>query len=87
MDNYSSHTKAVEDLKDENSVVLNDIEVIFLPPNTTSRYQPCDQGIINTFKLHYRRYWTRYLLQEYKDGRDGRKTVNVLKAIKWMVQA
>ena len=53
VNNYSAHTKALEDLKEENSVILNDIEILFLPPNTTSRYQPCDQGIINTFKLHY----------------------------------
>ena len=39
MDNHSSHVKAVEDLK-EGSVILQDIEIIFLPPNTTSRYQP-----------------------------------------------
>jgi ribonucleotide reductase alpha subunit len=82
MDNHSAYTKAVEDLKEDNSVVLNDIEILFLPPNTTSQYQPCDQGITNTFKLYYRRYWTRYLLQEYEDGRNRRKTVNVLKAIK-----
>jgi hypothetical protein len=82
MDNHSAHVKAVEDLREENSI----IEIIFLPPNTTSKYQPCDQGIINTFKLHYRRYWTRYLLSEFEEGRNGRTTVNVLKVVKWAVQ-
>jgi hypothetical protein len=38
MDNHSAHTKAVEDLREENSVILNDIEILFLPPNTTPRY-------------------------------------------------
>ena len=28
---------------------LQSIELIFLPPNTTSEIQPCDQGIINTY--------------------------------------
>jgi len=54
MDNHSAHVKAVKDLKEENSTILHSIEILFLPPNTTLRYQPCDQGIINTFKLHYR---------------------------------
>jgi len=31
---------------------LNFIELIFLPPNTTSEIQPCDQGIIKTFKTY-----------------------------------
>jgi hypothetical protein len=53
MDNHSSYVKAVEDLKEEGSVILQDIEIIFLSPNTTSQYQPCDQGIIASFKLHY----------------------------------
>jgi len=87
LDNHSAHTAAVEALQEEKSVIFNTIEVVFLPPNTTSRYQPCDQGIIATFKLYYRRYWTRYLLQEFEEGRNGRTTVNVLKALKWVVQA
>jgi selenocysteine lyase/cysteine desulfurase len=62
MDNHSAHVAAMEALKEENSVIFNTIEVLFLPPNTTSRYQPYDQGIIASFKLHYRRYWTQYLL-------------------------
>lgn len=34
---------------------LTNIKVIFLPANTTSLIQPCDQGIINSLKVHYRR--------------------------------
>lgn len=33
---------------------LRHIKVIFLPANTTSIIQPCDQGIIRTFKAYYR---------------------------------
>ena len=29
---------------------------MFLPPNTTAKLQPCDQGIINNLKVHYRKY-------------------------------
>ena len=33
---------------------LSSIKLEFLPPNTTSHTQPCDQGIIHSFKRHYR---------------------------------
>lgn len=33
---------------------LRHIKVIFLPANTTSIIQPCDQGIIRTFKGYYK---------------------------------
>ena len=34
---------------------LNSIKLVFLPPNTTSKTQPCDQGIIQNLKVHYRK--------------------------------
>ena len=33
---------------------LNAIELIFLPPNTTSKTQPMDQGVIRSLKAYYR---------------------------------
>ena len=32
---------------------LQAIELFFLPPNTTSRLQPMDQGVIRSLKAHY----------------------------------
>ncbi len=38
MDNYSAYAFVIEALKEENSIMFNTIEVLFLLPNTTSRY-------------------------------------------------
>ena len=34
---------------------LTNVELVFLPPNTTAKSQPCDQGIIHSLKCHYRK--------------------------------
>ena len=37
-------------------VTLKTVKLVSLPPNTTSKLQPCDQGIIQNLKVHYRKY-------------------------------
>ena len=48
LDNCTSHKLQ--------GLVLPHVEVYFLPPNTTSKIQPMDAGIIMSFKKHYRYY-------------------------------
>jgi DDE superfamily endonuclease len=60
---------------------LNNVRIAWLPPNTTSQWQPLDQGIIASFKLQYRRRWIKYMLRQYEANKDPNKTVNLLKAI------
>ncbi|XP_028656953.1 tigger transposable element-derived protein 4-like [Erpetoichthys calabaricus] len=49
--------------------VMKAVTMKFLLPNTTSKLQPLDQGIINNFKLRYRKLVVRKLLQEIEDKR------------------
>jgi hypothetical protein len=51
LDNCGSHK--IEGLN------LSHVDVHFLPPNTTSRIQPLDAGIIMSFKRHYRNHHIR----------------------------
>ncbi len=41
------------------SLAYSNIELFYLPPNTTSKVQALDQGIIHSFKANYRRLFTR----------------------------
>lgn len=52
LDNFSAHECAVAELEDEG--LLPTVHIIWLPSGTTSKYQPMDQGIIRTWKAHYR---------------------------------
>lgn len=47
VDNAPSHPASLAD--------IGNIKIAFFPPNTTSLIQPCDQGIISTFKSYYLR--------------------------------
>jgi hypothetical protein len=56
---------------DETQEKLDSIEVKFLPPNTTTKLQPCDAGIINSFKCHYKRLFIQNRINAYDDMQDG----------------
>ena len=43
----------------------------FLPPNTTTVLQPCDAGIIHSFKCHYKRLFVQNRIDAYDDMQDG----------------
>ncbi len=60
LDNCPGHLKQTGELRNT--------EVIFLPPNTTSKIQPCDAGIIRALKGHYRRRFNREILTRIELG-------------------
>jgi hypothetical protein len=47
---------------------LKATELVFLPPNTTSKLQPCDQGIIYNLKCHYRKEMMKQLIHHMDEG-------------------
>ena len=49
----------------------NEIRVLLLPPNTTSLIQPMDQGVIQCFKMNYRKKFMRNILATYDDKKDS----------------
>ena len=40
---------------------LTNVQIVFFPPNTTSIFQPMDQGVIRSLKAHYRGRVVRFL--------------------------
>ena len=68
------------------ALTLDNIKLVYLPPNTTSHTQPLDQGIIANFKSHYRHIFTlNHLCPAMKA--DKPLDFDVLKALDVCVQA
>ncbi|UYV82008.1 TIGD4 [Cordylochernes scorpioides] len=58
---------------------LTNTRIAFLPPNTTSMLQPCDQGIIRNFKMIYQTRLMRKYLTAYDAGTA--LTINLKQAV------
>ena len=67
------------------------VKVVYLPKNTTSELsQPLDQGIIQTFKQHYRKCLLRAVIAKADSGETdvtSGKFINVLDAVHWIHSA
>ena len=63
---------------------------MFLPKNTNSQLQPCDDGIIRNFKLKYRKQLLKYVISRTDDGKKASefiKGVDLLQCMRWVKQA
>ena len=69
LDNVSCHVKAA------NEIQLSNIRIHFLPPNLTSSIQPLDQGIINSFKSHYRSFFLEFMEIHLEDEKRNKCTI------------
>jgi len=70
---------------------LQNIDLKFLPPNTTSLIQPLDQGIIKTMKTYYRKAMRNFIVEtiyvcDSPASQIARK-ITVLKSIHMVVNA
>ena len=73
IDNCTAHPRNLE---------LSNINIKFLPPNTTAKLQPCDQGIIQSLKVHYRHQLVKRLLLSMESGEDLK--ISMLDAMQWL---
>ncbi|CAF0801582.1 unnamed protein product [Brachionus calyciflorus] len=57
----------VDNASGHKPVVLSNVIIKFLPPNTTSCLQPLDAGIINSFKAQYRKGLVKSFIESLDD--------------------
>ncbi|CAB4381270.1 unnamed protein product [Rhizophagus irregularis] len=65
-------------IKKRPDIKLTNIELAYLPPNTTAHLQPMDAGIIHSFKSKYKREFCMHLI---------RNKLNVKEAIDYIAEA
>ncbi|XP_049364295.1 CENP-B homolog protein 2-like [Solanum verrucosum] len=79
VDNCPAHNRNTEGLQN--------VELLFLPPNMTSKIQHCDAGIIIAFKMYYHNKFYRMILEGYEVGQIDPAKINVLDAINFAISA
>jgi hypothetical protein len=84
MDNCSAHIPLMQFAS---VVTLRNTTVFYLLPNTTSKIQPCNAGIIRSLKAYYRRRFNRLLIQCLQDKVADPEKIDVLKVMHIAVAA
>ncbi|KAJ4437638.1 hypothetical protein ANN_17783 [Periplaneta americana] len=77
LDNASSHP----------DIALENIKLVFFPPNTTSACQALDQGVVKNFKVHYCQCVVRHLLANMEMAKSVSQlsvSINLLDAVLWI---
>ena len=70
--------------------MYSSIKIVFLPKNTTSRLQPLDAGIIQSFKTKYQKKLMRYVIARINDdltASEIAKGIDILQAITWVADS
>jgi len=67
---------------------LSNVTLIFFPPNTTSKIQPLDQGVIRCFKAYYRSRLVKHIIKRCTVAlTPDQVIITALDAINWIEQA
>ncbi|GBN63816.1 hypothetical protein AVEN_233737-1 [Araneus ventricosus] len=72
-DNCPAHPKEINQK-------LKNVTVFYLPPNTTSKLQPMDKGVIKKFKIHYRKRIVRKVITALENN-QSKPNINLLESI------
>lgn len=75
LDNAPSHQP--------NDIELENVRLLFLPPNCTAKVQPMDAGVIAAFKRHYRRFHLQNAVDRDERGETNLYKVDLLTAMRW----
>jgi transposase-like protein len=78
LDNCSAHPPGSTLKSNDGKITL-----LYLPKNTTSKIQPCDQGIIANFKRHYRFSLVQAAINQHMDVPDFLKSRNLKDAFEY----
>lgn len=82
LDNLGAHRKGVE-----LTPPPSNIRIQWLPPRSTSRYQPLDLGIIGTLRSHYQKIWLKNMIPKiYGDFVNPVPTMPPELAVCWILQ-
>src|SRR5436190_18299951 len=77
LDNALSHI-----WNENHKVDFPNLNIIFLPSNTTSKLQSMNAGIIASFKHHYRKCQLEYVVDMIDAGKNSYK-IDQLTAMRW----
>ena len=55
-------------IKKKPDIKLTNIEIVYLPPNTTAHLQPMDAGIIRSFKARYKGEFCNHIIHQFDSG-------------------
>ena len=81
LDNFDAHIQGLE-----LAPPPSNIQVQFLPANSTSLYQPLDQGIINNLKVYYCKKWLQYMIESYELNLDPTSSISLYHTVHWILQ-
>ncbi|KAK3222197.1 hypothetical protein Dsin_009222 [Dipteronia sinensis] len=84
LDNCTAHVPLIE-LPNHNQ--LRNTTVHYLPPNLTSKLQPCVVGIIRNFNGYYSRCFNCMMLDRLESNTPDPENIDILEAIRMDVVA